>query len=87
LVFVQIVLFAVRLSVEPAAIVPVLVATAPGVRVTVFPLAVTDVVGFRVVVVGVRVVVVVVLVVVVFGAVVLGAGFFVVPAGTSERAG
>jgi hypothetical protein len=75
----------VRLSVEPAAIVPTLVPAAlPDVRVTVFPLDVTEVVGLRVVVVGVRVVVVVRVVV---RAVVAGAGFAVVPAGTSVSAG
>jgi hypothetical protein len=54
-------------------------------RVTVFPLDVTDVVGLRVVVVGVRVVVV--RVVVVRGVVALGAGFVAFAAGTSVSAG
>jgi hypothetical protein len=74
-----------RLSVDPAAIVPDLVAAARGVRVTVLPLDVTDVVGVRVVVVGVRVVVVAFVVVV--RVAVLAAGFVAVPAGTSVRAG
>jgi hypothetical protein len=87
LVLVQIFEADVRLSVEPAAIVPTLApAAVPDVRVTVFPLAVTEVVGLRVVVVGVRVVVV--RVVVVRAAVlVLGAGFVAVAAGTSVSAG
>jgi hypothetical protein len=90
-VLVQTVLAEARLSVDPAAIVPVLAAApVPDVRVTVLPLDVTDVVGARLVVVGVRVVVVVVLDVV-LGVVVLevavGAGLVVVPAGTSVKAG
>ncbi|MFL5508416.1 MAG: hypothetical protein ACJ79J_02375, partial [Gemmatimonadaceae bacterium] len=85
MVFVQIFEPDARLSVDPAAIVPVLAAAEPEVRVTVLPLDVTDVVGVRVVV---RVVVVGVLVVVldvVARAVppVLVAGFVAVPAGTS----
>jgi hypothetical protein len=85
-VFVQIFEPEVRLSVEPAAITPTLdPAEVPGVRVTVFPLDVTEVVGLRVVVVGVRVVVV--RVVVVRVAVADGAGFVTVPAGTSVSAG
>jgi len=84
LVFVQIFEPDVRLSVEPAAIVPTLApAPVPDVRVTVFPLDVTEVVGLRVVVLGVRVVVVVFVVVVP----VVGAGVFAVPAGTSVSAG
>jgi hypothetical protein len=78
-----------RLSVEPAAIVPVLDELPLGLRVTVLPLDVVAVLG-RVVVVVVRVVVVVFgVVVVVFGVVV----FVDVPevvavvAGTSESAG
>ncbi|MFN2636653.1 MAG: hypothetical protein ABR585_06490 [Gemmatimonadaceae bacterium] len=59
-------------------------------RVTVFPLEVTDVVGVRVVVVGVRVVVRVVVLLVV-GVVarpaVLVEGFVAVPAGTSVSVG
>src|SRR6266550_311364 len=66
--------------------VPTLAAAPALVRVTVFPLDVTDVVGLRVVVVGVRVVVVV-LVVVVRVAVALGAGFVAVAAGTSLSVG
>jgi len=71
-----------RLSVEPAAIVPVLEALPLGLRVTVFPLDVVDVLGFVVVVV-LRVVVVV------FGVVVFvdAAGLVAVAAGTSESAG
>ena len=84
----------VRLSTDPAAIVPTRAAVVPPVlRVTVFPLAVVEVRG--VVVVGVRVVVVgrvvVVRVPVVLGrgavAVLLVAGVVVVPAGTSVNAG
>jgi hypothetical protein len=86
LVFVQTLEPDARLSVAPAGIVPTLAAEPAFVRVTVFPLDVTDVVGLRVVVVGVRVVVVV-FVVVVRGAVVLGAGVVAVPAGTSVNAG
>ena len=71
-----------RLSVEPAAIVPVLDAVPLGLRVTVLPLDVVEVLGFVVVVV-VRVVVVV------FGVVVFvdAAGLVAVAAGTSVSAG
>ena len=71
-----------RLRVEPAAIVPVLEAEPLGLRVTVFPLDVVEVLGFVVVVV-VRVVVVV------FGVVVFVdvAGVVAVAAGTSVSAG
>jgi hypothetical protein len=82
LVFVQTVDPAARLSVAPAGIVPILVVEPEGLRVTVLPLDVTDVVGVFVVVVGRLVVVVVVLdVVVVVGA------LAAVPAGTSVSAG
>jgi hypothetical protein len=79
---VQIVEDDARLSVEPAAIVPVLDALPLGLRVTVLPLAVVEVLGLVVVVV-VRVVVVV------FGVVVFVdvAGVVAVAAGTSESAG
>jgi hypothetical protein len=85
LVLVQIVEVVARLRVDPAAIVPILAALPPVVRVTVFPLDVTEVVGFRVVVVGVRVVVVRVVVRDVVP--VAGAGLVAVPAGTSESVG
>jgi hypothetical protein len=83
LVFVQTVDPDARLSVEPAGIVPILAAEPELLRVTVFPLDVTDVVGVFVVLVGFLVVVVVVFVVVV----VLGARLATVPAGTSVSAG
>jgi hypothetical protein len=84
LVFVQTVEPAARLSVAPAGIVPILAPEPEGLRVTVLPLDVTEVLGvfFVVVVVGRLVVVVVVLdVVVVVGA------LAAVPAGTSVSAG
>jgi hypothetical protein len=85
---VQIVLFAASSRVDPVGIVPVLApAAVPEVRVTVFPLDVTEVVGVRVVVVGVLVVVVVLEVVVFEAEVVVGAVFGFVAAGTSVSAG
>ena len=83
-----------RLSVEPAAIVPVLAPVPPGLRVTVLPLEVVEVVGRvvvlgRVVVPGRVVVVVVRVVVVVVGVVVFVDAAGIVPpaAGTSESVG
>jgi hypothetical protein len=92
LVLVQIFEPEARLSVEPAAIVPTRAAEPVGVRVTVLPLDVTEVVGVRVVVVGVRVVVVVrvvgrVVVVVALEPEVLVDGVVAVPAGTSVSVG